>query len=284
MKAPFKVIEMHDMSAYGRSSLTATFQALSVLNCQVCPVPTAYLSHHFGFKNLPSVHNMSDQMRIVLEYWKDSGFSFDGFHSGYLADPLQADIAINYIDTFNIKHVYVDPVLGDAGKLYHGFNPAQIESIKKLLSRANAISPNLTEALFLLNQTQVESIDLDTAKKMLIELSEYGPEYVCITGVPCEKDNNIIYIYAYDKTVKEFYQLSTHKFDAVLHGTGDSFASVIVGLLFNEGLSYKESLIYAMSYLYRAVEIAVKLNIELCLEGALDVLIQRKKIATLKNI
>ena len=43
-----KVAAIHDLSGYGRSSLTSIIPILSSMKLQVCPVPTAVLSTHTG--------------------------------------------------------------------------------------------------------------------------------------------------------------------------------------------------------------------------------------------
>ena len=43
-----KVAAIHDLSGYGRASLTAIIPTLSTMGVQVCPIPTAVLSNHTG--------------------------------------------------------------------------------------------------------------------------------------------------------------------------------------------------------------------------------------------
>lgn len=41
-----KVAAIHDLSGFGRASLTTVIPILSTMGIQVCPVPTAILSTH----------------------------------------------------------------------------------------------------------------------------------------------------------------------------------------------------------------------------------------------
>mgnify|MGYP000093284004 FL=1 len=43
-----KMAAIHDLSGFGRASLTAIIPILSSMGVQVCPLPTAILSNHTG--------------------------------------------------------------------------------------------------------------------------------------------------------------------------------------------------------------------------------------------
>ncbi|MEG1849564.1 MAG: phosphomethylpyrimidine kinase, partial [Oscillospiraceae bacterium] len=44
MNRPKRIAAIHDLSGFGRCSLTVILPVLSVMGLQVCPVPTAVLS------------------------------------------------------------------------------------------------------------------------------------------------------------------------------------------------------------------------------------------------
>lgn len=280
MKKPFKVLAMHDMCGYGRSSLTAVQTILPSLNVMVCPLPTALLSNHFGFSELPSVLNLSSELRKFLPIWSKMNLTFDAFYSGYLASPDQVEIAKDYIKTFSPKFIFVDPVLGDNSKLYHGFDEEQVEAMLELIKHANMISPNLTEAAFLLKRAVKESVNPDEAKDILLALSAFGPQKVAITGSP-SSDGKTITTYAYDKIKNEFYSITCPRVDLNLHGTGDSFASVLVGFTL-QGFGFDVALKRAMSYLSKCANLALELNEELCLEPALKNLVNGEESCEFK--
>ena len=43
-----RVAAIHDMSGFGRCSLTVAIPILSAMGVQCCPLPTAFLSTHTG--------------------------------------------------------------------------------------------------------------------------------------------------------------------------------------------------------------------------------------------
>lgn len=45
--------------------------------------------------------------------------------------------------------VFVDPIMGDEGKLYNGVTPATIKSMREMLGVALLCYPNYTEACYL---------------------------------------------------------------------------------------------------------------------------------------
>jgi pyridoxine kinase len=272
LKPPSKVLAMHDMCGYGRSSLTAVMTVLPSLNCQVCPLPTALLAHHFGFNVLPSVLNLGDELRKFLPLWKEMQLQFDCFYSGYLASPDQVGIAEDYITTFKPRFVFVDPVLGDNKHLYHGFNEHQVDAMRRLITKADAISPNVTEAGFLLGKEPAVCINDSEAKEMLLALSAMGPQKVAITGSHAEGDSYVV-SYAYDAEKNEFYSCNNPFVTLNLHGTGDSFASVLVGRLLG-GFTFESALRQATSYLYKCAELAGGWDLELCLEPPLPSLME----------
>ena len=48
LQRPPRVAAIHDLSGFGRCSLTVILPVLSVMKVQVCPVTTAVLSTHTG--------------------------------------------------------------------------------------------------------------------------------------------------------------------------------------------------------------------------------------------
>ena len=276
-----KVMAMHDMCSYGRSSLTVVEPVLSVLGCQVCPLPTALLSAHFGFPG-PTVLNLGDELKKILEHWKTLNLHFECFYSGYLASPEQVDIAKDYIKEFSPHFIFVDPVLGDGGQYYPGFDERQGDAMRRLFSLAHMSSPNVTEACLLLEERPRIFIDADTAKDFLARLCAMGPAKLCITGVP-SPDGQTLTSYGYDAKEGHYYKVTSSGVPLNLHGTGDSFASVLVGLTL-QGISFDRAMLRAAGYLNKAAQLAYERQEELCIEEAFPSLIAGTESAMLELI
>ena len=73
-----KIAAVHDLSGYGRASLTVAIPILSYMGYQVCPLPTAILSAHSEYKDFRSF-DLTDQMQGIIDHWKELDLHFDAF-------------------------------------------------------------------------------------------------------------------------------------------------------------------------------------------------------------
>lgn len=231
-----KVAAIHDLSGFGRSSLTSIIPILSSMKVQVCPVPTAVLSSHTGGFEGYSFLDLTDYMEQHIAHWKSLNIEFDCIYSGFLGSPKQMKIVADFIDFFGHKNnlTVVDPVLGDNGKLYGTMNNEMVEEMKKLISKADIITPNFTEVTFLLNKPYKKEISESEVKEWLIELANMGPKIVIATSVPDEnshKADRKTNVIAYDKENDVFWKVSCKYIPASYPGTGDAYTSVVIGSL-----------------------------------------------------
>lgn len=231
-----KVAAIHDLSGFGRSSLTSIIPILSSMKVQVCPVPTAVLSSHTGGFEGYSFLDLTDYMEQHIAHWKSLNLEFDCIYSGFLGSPKQMKIVADFIDFFGHKNnlTVVDPVLGDNGKLYGTMNNEMVEEMKKLISKADIITPNFTEVTFLLNKPYKKEISEPEVKEWLIELANMGPKIVIATSVPDEnshKADRKTNVIAYDKENNVFWKVSCKYIPASYPGTGDAYTSVVIGSL-----------------------------------------------------
>jgi len=231
-----KVAAIHDLSGFGRSSLTSIIPILSSMKVQVCPVPTAVLSSHTGGFEGYSFLDLTDYMQQHIAHWKSLNLEFDCIYSGFLGSPKQMKIVADFIDFFGHKNnlTVVDPVLGDNGKLYGTMNNEMVEEMKKLISKADIITPNFTEVTFLLNKPYKKEISEAEVKEWLVELANMGPKIVIATSVPDEnshKADRKTNVIAYDKENDVFWKVSCKYIPASYPGTGDAYTSVVIGSL-----------------------------------------------------
>ena len=180
-----KIAAIHDLSGYGRASLTVAIPILSYMGYQVCPLPTAILSAHSEYRNFRSF-DLSDQMRGIIDHWKELDLQFDALYSGYLASERQMNIVSDFFDHFgnDRNFILVDPVLGDHGELYTGMTPNMVKGMRQLCSKAKVITPNLTEAALLLDKQPGSATTCKETVNWCRSLSDLGPDYVIITSAP----------------------------------------------------------------------------------------------------
>lgn len=249
-----RVAAIHDLSGFGGGSLSAVIPILSALGIQVCSLPTAILSTHTGgFTNF-HFRDLTSDMRLIIDHWRELSLSFAGIYSGFLGSPEQIDIVSDFIRTFRTSStlVVVDPVLGDDGKLYETMDSCMVEGMRSLVSSADVITPNITEAALLLGKTGPVAISGNKEIKAWARaLSELGPRCVIITSVP-EEHGRGTSVVAFDKDVSRFWKVACPYIPACYPGTGDIFASVITGSLL-QGDSLPLSLDRAVQFVSMAI-------------------------------
>lgn len=253
-----KVAAIHDLSGFGRASLTTVIPILSTMGIQVCPVPTAILSTHTSDFTGYSFIDLTDYMEEHIAHWKKLNLEFDCIYSGFLGSPRQIKIVSDFVDHFGHKDnlVVVDPVMGDNGHLYGTMGEEMIVEMRKLVSKADIITPNFTEAAFLLGEEYKETTTEEEVKKWLVRISEMGPKIVIITSVPDEKINEFeknMSVIAYNREDDVFWKVSCKYIPVSYPGTGDAYTSVLIGSLL-QGDSLPAAIDRAMQFVTQCIK------------------------------
>lgn len=227
-----RVAAIHDLSAFGRCSLTVVAPVLSAMGVQCCPIPTAYLSTHTGgFENMVRL-DLSEQMEGTIRHWESLSLAFDGVYTGYLASERQAELCIRAVERLKAPGgiAVVDPVLGDGGNLYSACTVELGSAMKELCVHADVITPNLTEAAFLLG-VDYDSLTGGGAEGLELArlLSDSGRRSVVLTGV--SDGPGRVGAACYDRTTGETALAMAERVDGLYHGTGDIFTSVLTGAM-----------------------------------------------------
>lgn len=235
-----KILTMQDLSCVGQCSLTVALPILSAYGIETCVLPTAILSNHTMFKSW-SYLDLTPEIKNIFREWKANEIVFDGFLLGYLGKKELMEIAEECFDKFAAagSKVIIDPVFGDNGKLYGGFDIAYVEAMAKLLKRADVILPNMTEASFLTGLEYKEVYDKAYVETMVQALKKITDGTVIITGIELEGKIGEV-IYHNDKYEYVFLE----KLPVKYHGTGDIFSSVFTAHCL-DGSSLSESCLAA---------------------------------------
>lgn len=224
------VAAAHDLSGFGRASLTVIMPTLSCLGVQVCPIPTSLLSAHGFFKGHTFL-DLTDNIEPYFDHWKKLDINFDCFYSGFLGSHRQVDIMKKFISDFDMKDklTVIDPVFADHGKLYSTFDEEIVICMRDYIGYADIITPNMTEAAFLLGVEYKETLSEAELKFQMSILAEMGPEIVIITSAFL--DNGSRGVVAYDKKQGKYWCVWSEFLPADYSGTGDIFTSVLIGSL-----------------------------------------------------
>ena len=231
MRTP-RVAAIHDMSGFGRCSLTVAIPVLSAMGLQCCPLPTAFLSTHTGGFQGFSFLDMTDEMPRAAEHWKTLDLGFECIYSGFLGSERQIQIVSDFIRDFREPNtvVVVDPVMGDHGKLYQTYTPAMCEGMVHLAEQADVIVPNLTEAALLLGVPYEELPEgEDGCREIAERLSLDGRRSVVLTGASTAPD--LTGAMCFDVKTGRTKSVQGRRIPREFYGTGDVFASVLSGAL-----------------------------------------------------
>lgn len=213
---------MQDLSCVGQCSLTVALPILSAYGVETCVLPTAVLSNHTMFKGW-SYLDLTGEIPQIFDYWKKNDFKFDAFLLGYLGKAELMDMAEKAFDAFSADgaKIIIDPVFGDNGKLYGGFDLNYVAAMRKLLRRAHVILPNVTEACFLTETQYEQNYDEKFVYNLAQKLKKLTSALIIITGA--EIEGNIgEYVCGNEKSELLLHELLPVK----KHGTGDIFSSV----------------------------------------------------------
>lgn len=227
-----RVAAIHDMSGFGRCSLTVAIPVLSAMGVQCCPLPTAFLSTHTGGFTGFTFLDMTEEMPKVAAHWQELALRFHAIYSGFLASERQIGIVSDFIRTFRRSDtlVVIDPVMGDDGKAYQTYTSALCSGMTHLAELADVITPNLTEAAFLLGRPYDQLPQEEAGLQELVrELGLHGRRTVVLTGVSLSPGKTGAMCFDAKTSRTETVQV-----DMIAHpllGTGDIFASVLTGAL-----------------------------------------------------
>lgn len=251
-----KVATINDLSGIGRCSLTAAIPVLSALGVQCCPFPTAVLSCQTEFDKFTFL-DITDEMVSYKEAWENLGINFDCIYSGFLGSEKQIDIVLDFAKEREDALIIVDPVMGDNGILYDTFTEEMCRKMKRLVSVADLVTPNLTEACILTDEVYDKyETSNEKVKKIAREISNMGPKQVIITGIIKE---NKIYNYAYDREEDKYFIVEADFNNESYSGTGDIFTSIVIGLLLN-GHDLNYSVKNATNFIGNTIKFTSKFN------------------------
>lgn len=233
-----KIAAINDLSGYGRCALTVAIPVISHMRLQCCPVPTSVLSNHTGYSEY-FFDDYSDRLPAYIAMWKKLGLHFDGIMSGFLGSKEQIGIVEDFIRQFAAKDtkIIVDPVMGDHGKIADTYTEEMCMEMRRLVSLADIITPNLTEACRLTDTTYRETPWREKELLSMTEkLNQMGPDRIVITGIP---KGQFIANFIYEKGTDPVI-IRTHKVGDERCGTGDLFAAIVAADAVN-GVPFRES-------------------------------------------
>ena len=256
-----RVAAIHDMSGFGRCSLTVAIPILSAMGLQCCPLPTAFLSTHTGGFEGFTFLDMTDELPQVAAHWKSLGLDFRAVYSGFLGSERQITIVEDFLRKFRGPDTVavIDPVMGDHGAVYQTYTPAMCAGMTRLAELADVITPNLTEAALLLGIPYRELPTGEAGCREIVErLSRNGRRSVVLTGASTAPE--LTGAMCFDARTGRTEAVQTRRVPQEFHGTGDVFASVLTGALV-QGASLPNAARQAVDFVRACAERTAKAGI-----------------------
>ncbi len=233
-----------DMPGYGKVALSAMSPVLCHMGVGVFCLPTALVSNTLNYGKY-SMLETTDYIKKALSVWDDLGFSFEAVFTGFISNKSQADLIAGYCREQSKRGVkiFCDPIMADNGKLYNGVDQETVKSMRKLVSCADYILPNYTEAALLSGMEYRENPSEREIRETIRRLRALGAKSVVITSV---HRGGSFQTACCDQKTDEYFEIPYTPVPGSFPGTGDLFSAVFLGTILLGG-GMRESVSRAVS-------------------------------------
>lgn len=225
-----KILIVSDMCGYGKVAAAAQMPIFSYMGHDVFTLPTMLISNTFPYGKYAMLES-TGYIAEALTKWKELGFRFDAITTGFMASERQAQMVAQYCREQAAlgTAIYVDPVMGDYGKLYGGADEGTIRCMREMLSVAHLCFPNYTEACLLTDiPYKDEGISRAEAIELVNKVRRIGSMSVIITSCIIDGEHAVV---GYNHFSGKHFLLTYEEIPVQFPGTGDIFSSIIVGKL-----------------------------------------------------
>lgn len=245
-----RIAAIHDLSCFGKCSLSVVLPVISSFGIECAVVPTALLSGHFAALPEVSVLDLTEQMGVIARQWKQGGLTFDGIFSGYLGSAAQVAQVLEFVAMFQTPGTcfIADPAMADCGKLYRGFDAGHVAAMTRLCAAADVVLPNVTEAGLMLGRPYHAQQSRQEVETLLRGMAALGARQVAITGVSLMPDR--VGIACWDGRETAFFDRP--RTPGHFNGTGDLFASVLTAAMV-DGAEFLPAAERAMDFTSRVI-------------------------------
>jgi pyridoxine kinase len=246
-----RVLAISSHVARGLVGLTATVPALQWLGHEVWALPTILLASRPGLGRMVRHAMPAPDLAAMLGALEQDGCwpKLDAVFVGYFADPQAVAVvaeAVARIKAANPEvRVVVDPVLGDAGRLYVPEPTAQAVC-RELVPLADIATPDLFELGWLTQSHHADLGEIGAAARRL------GPATVVVTSASQTAAGVATLMVTRSSQVARLAPLRA----GLPNGPGDLFAGLLLGHLLN-GQTEEAALDASLEHLDRVLAASV---------------------------
>ena len=225
-----QLLLVNDIAGYGKVATAAMLPILSYYGFPVYNLPTCLVSNTLDYGKF-NLLDTTDYIKGVFPLWRELGFSFDAIATGFITSERQAKIVSAYCQEEAAKGttIFVDPIMGDEGKLYNGVTEKAIHCMREMVSVAHLTYPNYTEACYLADHPyHEEGVTGDEARMLVDKLRHIGARSVLITSICVDGQSMVV---GYNHHTDEYFSLDYTEIPVHFPGTGDMFSAILIGHL-----------------------------------------------------
>lgn len=245
MNKPSRVLTIAGSAAGGSAGIQADLKTFQELDVYGMSVVTAIVGRHP--QTGKNVHPQTMEAIEAQFATAQAQVGFDALKTGMLFSKEVIERTAELIESAEIDHVIVDPVM--VGKLDSKLlKDDAIHALKeKLIPLSTVITPNMTEASILLDDRPLQTVaDL---KQAAIDLHELGAEYVLVKGGRL-KGPAVDVLYE-GTTITTF---EAPRIDTVnTSGAGCTYSAAIAAYL-AKGKTIHDAVLLAKSFITTAIE------------------------------
>lgn len=268
-----KLLLINDLAGYGKVALSAMIPVLSHMKYETYNLPTAIVSNTLDYGKF-DILDTTEYMKNTLNVWEQLGFRFDAVSTGFIVSKEQTEVVTKFCKEKSGQGtlIFTDPIMGDDGKLYNGITEGTVALMRELISVADYIVPNYTEAAYLTNAVyQEDGVSEEELHTIIDSLREYGAKSVVITSAKV-KGSDSKSVVGYDHKEKSYFRIDFEEIPVRFPGTGDIFSAVLMGKIM-DGKNLCESTKQAMQVVRDMIQMNLDnadkykgIPIETCLE------------------
>ena len=248
-----QILLVNDIAGYGKVATAAMLPILSYFGYPVYNLPTCLVSNTLDYGKF-NLLDTTDYIQGVFPVWRELGFSFDAIATGFIASERQAKIVSAYCQEEAAKGttIFVDPIMGDEGKLYNGVTEKAIGCMREMVAVAHLTYPNYTEACYLTGHPYNEKGVGSAEARMLVDkLRAIGARSVLITSITVNGQSMVV---GYNHLKNEYFSLDYTEIPVHFPGTGDMFSAILIGHLL-KGEPLRESTRRAMDGVAQLIDL-----------------------------
>ncbi len=252
-----KILLVNDIPGYGKVAVSAMTPILVRAGFEVFNLPTAIISNTLNYGKFALI-DTTEYMKEAVAVWKELGIKFDAIAVGFIANENQAEFLAQYCRECSKEgtKIYVDPIMGDNGKLYNSVSESRAEIMKRIIASADYVLPNMTEACVLTGEAyKEEGFDEKELYRIANTLGNIGRCFVIITSaILNKKDNNLhkaVVGCNFDK--EEFFISEYEEIPLKVNGTGDIFAAYFIADTMR-GENTRQAMVNASESVRRLIE------------------------------